>query len=281
MLHLANPTPEQLARFVHGALIVALGVSLAQLSWRLVPEPDSLMPVSEQTPRPSAAAAPRSGLDQVAQLRLFGTITEAATARAPVNVPETRLNLTLTGVFAADEPHEGGAIVADGGGLEAFYLTGSRLPGGAVLSEIYTDRVLLERNGSYETLRLPSDPDTGVEIGQVDQTSGADETVHLPELAEFREAVIANPAKAFDLVSLQPVMAEGRLKGYEVSPGKEQSLFRRSGLRAGDVVTGLNGVSLEQPVQLNEVFQELTSARQLRLTVERGGETHDLTVSLD
>jgi hypothetical protein len=47
--------------------------------------------------------------------------------------------------------------VGDPGGREAHYSIGDSLPGNARLAGIYADRIMLDRSGHYETLRLPRD----------------------------------------------------------------------------------------------------------------------------
>jgi len=74
-----------------------------------------------------------------------------------LDAPETRLKLTLRGVFASEDSSGGRAIVGDPQGKEENYAVGDPLPGGAKLSEIYPDRIILERNGRFETLRLPKE----------------------------------------------------------------------------------------------------------------------------
>jgi general secretion pathway protein C len=100
----------------------------------------------------------RAAIKAIADHHLFG---QAAQGRpevrtSPTLAPETRLKLTLSGVIAATDPQQAArAIIAGPDGQEKSYTIDDRLPGGAVVKEIYPDRVILTRGGKYETLPLP------------------------------------------------------------------------------------------------------------------------------
>ena len=72
-----------------------------------------------------------------------------------IDAPETQLNLQLRGTIAAGDETMAHAIIADGNGKDKVYFINDAVPGGAVLHEVYTDRVILNRAGILETLRLP------------------------------------------------------------------------------------------------------------------------------
>jgi general secretion pathway protein C len=53
------------------------------------------------------------------------------------------------------------------------------------------------------------------------------------------------------------------------------------GLRPGDVVTSVNGIPLSDPTQMGQLFEQLSSARRLDVTVERGGRQSRLSLELE
>jgi general secretion pathway protein C len=106
-------------------------------------------------PIPLAAAAPEKDYDRDRLLRtpLFGAPGAVTIASQVVNAPETRLALTLFGVFSGQG--ESSALIAAAGSSPRRYLQGATLPGGVVLAEVKGDHVLLQRQGQLETLRFP------------------------------------------------------------------------------------------------------------------------------
>ncbi|MDH3915422.1 MAG: PDZ domain-containing protein, partial [Chromatiales bacterium] len=71
---------------------------------------------------------------------------------------------------------------------------------------------------------------------------------------------------------------DGQQQGDRVYPGRERQQFAKLGLRPGDLITQINGMSLEDPARGMEIFRGLSDATQVSVTVERGGQTEILTL---
>ncbi|WP_439134715.1 type II secretion system protein N [Pseudomaricurvus sp.] len=71
------------------------------------------------------------------------------------NVPETRLSLELHGVIGSTIAEEGRALIAEKGKSAKYYGVDDELPGGATISSVGTEQVILSRNGMLETLSFP------------------------------------------------------------------------------------------------------------------------------
>lgn len=270
---------------VNLVLVAALGDALAGLTWQLLPgwhyiEPD-IPAITSRAATTSPAESARPGLEK---WHLFG-IADARAPRAatrPEQMPETKLRLTLRGIMAGDTPVSGGAIIAAASGREQFYAIGSDVPGGAVLREVYADRVVLERNQQLETLRLPKESLDSGGSGATRQSSllppaaGPRKT-----LRDYRDELLTNPQNLVGLIRAVPAVENGRMQGYRVSPGRDASLFQRYGLQPGDVVTAVNGIALDNPAGALAVMRSLSSRDQLRISVLRNGRPMALSFSLD
>ncbi len=275
-------------RTINLLLVVLLGVTLAQLTWRLVPTRGEV----GSGPLPSPLAAGSLGVSagtnllQVASMHLFG---EAAVQKAripPADAPDTHLALTLRGLWSSRDGTEGYAIISDAKGEEAFYRLHSTLPGGATLAEIRPDRVILERAGRFETLRLTRDR---ADFAAID-IAPAGESAPPPaesggsaqgaRMAQLRERMMQDPTELTRLIHMSPVFEEGNVKGYRVSPGAERDLFEHAGLQPGDIVTTINGIPLNDASMMSQVLSQVSSADRLNLTVERAGREEQVTIDL-
>ncbi len=266
-------------------LILLITASLARAVWLMVPLPDSRfeLPAAGAVPA-KASSLPKVNVEQIAAANLFGK-RQAAQAAAPLDAPDTALNLTLKGILSYGSESSSRALIADGTGKEKPYAVEDDIPGGAVLKAIHADRVILERSGRFETLRLErGKPRSGVSTSRVTAPAAAPITSRAGEaktLAELRNELLREPGKASQYVRLQPVYSEGKLQGYRVYPGANRSLFQSAGLRAGEMVTSVNGVPLDDAAKALQLLGNLRDVSELSLTLERGGETRSLNLNLN
>jgi len=290
--------------------IILLTHSLAVLTWNLVPQPTYTQDVTQaqrQKPRAQSIIREQPLALKISNYNLFGKYEEKKVVAQPVQpvvVPETRLNLKLRGVFSSRDKNAARAIIANPRGDEDSYRIGAQLPGGAVLNEIYPDRVILEHNGQLETLKLPveelepgSVPDSGspVDNGSVSQSGqipgGDTNSSNVADLSsstadnaellgQYRSALLSDPNSMMGLINVRPYQKDGQLVGYRLRPGKDRALLRRFGLRSGDIVTAVNGVPMNNPVKALEVLRDLSTASQLTVDIERNGAPQSFTFQI-
>lgn len=269
---------------VAAAFAMLLGRALADLVWALVPVPEA----ARWRPPPVQPAGPRApalDVNAIASAGLFGRYVAApAGDDSLLNAPETPLNLTLIGLLADDREQFSRALIATQGGEEKAYAIGDDVARGVLLQAIFPDRVILSRNGRLETLRLERDAAstasgtssyTPPPVAAAEAPAGA-----APQLAQIRDEVLKDPAKASEYVRIQPANVAGQLKGYRVYPGRDRGAFSSAGLRPGDLVTSVNGVQLDDPAKALQLLGDLGSAGQVNLVVERGGQQQNISINL-
>jgi len=281
---------RQLAGPVNVLLVLWLAWLLADLSWLLIPSPATQpAPVVVPVPATSPGGNARTRIDerQIASWHLFGEAgkTVAAPARkSTLNAPETRLKLTLRGVFASDEKAQARAIVGDPRGKENSYALGDPLPGGATLSEIHPDRIILERNGRFETLRLPKQKTStrGVPAGRRGSTrsvspGGAGKAA---AFSKYRAEIKKNPASFLNYVRATPARQNGKFIGFRLQAGKQRGALKELGLMPGDIVTQINGVQIDSPAKGMKAMQALGEGDSVNITLLRGGVEKSMSLTL-
>jgi general secretion pathway protein C len=265
-----------LIRGVNLLLVLWIASLLASLTWGLVtPQGNSQLENIEVTASPAVADPNAQLMRQLPSWHLMGVVTRKqapVVTSTPVDAPDTRLKLVLRGVFASEESGKAQAIIADPKGKEEHYAVGDRLPGNAELSEVYPDRVILQRNGRYETLRLI--PDSRSKARPVTrshvQTLGKK---HEQRINEIRQKIKQSPNTLIDAVRPRPFMGEGgAMAGYTLMPGRDPALFRELGLRPGDVVVQINGIRLDSKENGMQALKSIQSGDQASMTLLRGGQ---------
>jgi general secretion pathway protein C len=260
-------------------LVVLIGWQLALLAWSLAPsdEPDAPPPLTAAA-RPDAAEG-SGGVDirRIVAAHLFEEATEEVpVTEEPVDAPETQLSLELRGTITATDADKALAIIAERGGDEKVFAVGDAVPGGASLHSVYTDRVILKRAGRLETLRLPRSEETG---SQRSAAPARRASFTRPAPAQtVRDVVQQGSMTLTDIIRPQPVFKDGEQQGYRVYPGRQRQQFAQLGLRPGDLVTQINGMTLNDPARGMEIFRSLADATSVSVTVERNGQMEVLTL---
>lgn len=102
--------------------------------------------------QPSAQRATGLGLEQIANLHLFGNAADKPLPPPqPAELPRTDLKLVLVGAITDTNPKLASAIIDADHQVKRYYV-GDNIPGGAVLHEVLSDSIVLKRENRYETL---------------------------------------------------------------------------------------------------------------------------------
>ena len=280
----------------------------AEITWKLIPEPDSNASLAGLNASGTRSAGSSSnsqrGVDisQIQRLNLFGEVNKAApppVQETITDAPETQLNLVLSGVVSTSAEDQGTAII-ENRGKQATYAIGEKIEGtNATLSQVHTDRVIIKNGGRHETLMLDGldftkrrapqqSPATGritrgnnqstATMGRIDNSPQPARELS-DEAVAATEALRESPSSFIDFITVTPALEGGQMAGYKVKPGKNPSLFESVGLQNGDIVIQINGLDLTDPAQAREAMGELRTAQSIELTVTREGEY--ITLYLD
>jgi len=286
----STQSPEQLVAkasqhlpiWVSLTLVVLIAYYLARVMWLLYPSTDAALWSPPQLPAPGQAMAGANASSATSYLaiveaHLFGSAsaTDAPAVVETEDAPDTRLNLKLRAAVSATDDEVAHAIIADGSGNEQVYFIKSSIPGGATLHRVHPDRVILNRGGVLETLRLPRDFEgTAAATPRTAARSTQNRQNNVQQLLND------NAANFAEIIRPQPFMPNGQLKGYRVFPGRNRQQFIALGLRPGDLVTSVNGMQLNNPAQGMDVFRSLGNSSQINVTVERAGKQQELTLDI-
>ena len=264
-------------------LVILICWQLARAVWLLFPSPasESLPPVQAGQRGTPAAAQAGPDIERIVGAHLFGRVD----AEAPVplaeqeDAPDTQLSLELRGTVAASDERRALAIIAERGGAERVYFIGDAVPGGATLQAVHLDRVLLRRAGRLEALRLPRSEDSQGQRRAAAPARAAPRATVTPARALTVQEVVQQGAAALtEIIRPQPVFKDGKQQGYRVYPGRQRQQFAQLGLRPGDLITQINGMSLDDPARGMEIFRSLADATSVTVTVDRNGEIEMLTL---
>ncbi len=280
----ARFTLDSVVRFATFVLVAITAILLGRLTWAVL-EPSSILPAAATAPsaiiQSEPTVAERGGFQELARLSVFGSARTQAASRA-VHAPETSLSWSLKGVLSDPDPSRSAAILLPQGQSEKLYRVGASLPGDVTLQEVLPDRVILNRSGRLETLRLKRHDSAASPAAArraapaLPTSSAADSTPRID-----RDAWVNNPQRFLEVISANPVMQDGALYGLEVSPARNAREFEAAGLVAGDVITEVNGSPVSEINDYRDLLEELADASSVSVALERNGEPMNITISMD
>jgi type II secretory pathway component PulC len=81
-------------------------------------------------------------------------------------------------------------------------------------------------------------------------------------------------------VSVDPDVVDGKFRGFRIVELRPADYWKGVDLKPGDVVTLVNGMSIERDIDAYQAFQGLRAAPALRVTFLRGGVQRELVYSI-
>lgn len=191
------------------------------------------------------------------------------------NAQPTNIPLVLTGIISGNDPLSGLAILGPTAQTAKVHAVGDAISGGVKLHSVYTDRVIIDRNGQLESLALPH---------QVSGTAPAPSVSSLqtqsPVVERMRKALTEQPGLLADLLHPQAVIEGDKVKGFRVYPGRNRLAFARLGLRPGDEVVAINGTPLDDQERGQAILNTLPNSSEARVTLIRNNQQQDIVLNI-
>jgi general secretion pathway protein C len=244
-----------------------------------------------------AVAAPSSELvadatwsdrEVILSRNLFNaSLLAPAGAAIEQDLEATRLPLTLLGTVSALEPENAWAAIEDRDSRETRVVkTNEEIRPGVPVTRIERKRVVLMENGSPRELLLAEDEVAAAAVPAARPFQGRRAAFanrrppagRMPELVDnAAETPVRNPAALFSQARLLPKYENGQMVGIEINAIKAGSAFETIGLVNGDVITELNGTTIDSPEASASVMMGLMQSETVNLRVKRGGTVQNLS----
>ena len=280
---------EHPAAWARLALVVATtGAAwiLVRWFWLLVAGPaiDTANPQQPSTLPATTVAAVDPG-----QYALFGRagLSPVRTSE-PEALAETESALELRGL-AAGEGGGGLAVIAGPDG-QRVYRVGDSLPGGGRLAAVSAQYVVIERDGRREKLSLPRSRLAGSPgvSATARKRPVSTESRRLPGIrgaASGPGEQVSAPVGGSLPPDMQQLAGAVRVaptagQGFRVFPGNNREWFDRAGLRAGDVVSAVNGQPVANMQMAVAMLRRIDPGSRVSVTVLRDGREVQLQSSL-
>ena len=274
-LSISTPWLGWLQRLLIGVLVSLVAYQLAMLTQLLLNQPT---PLPLDIPSVQSANTPKHAL---ANQRWF-TQQPNSLATPPLQQNARPLPpFQLLGTMAFNQPNQGVAILRhQQNNQQAVFSVGENLADQVQLQLVYADRVVISNHGIQQQLLLEDQPTSNSDPSPAPPTN-AGKTYNVSAMAQ-RIRNTREPLKMLQaIVRPIPLVQNGQLVGYRLTPGRDRRAFRRLGLERGDIVTAINGVQLHDPRQGIQLMQQLMQANRVSLLIQRDGQQLPLTLLLN
>ncbi|MCC8556384.1 type II secretion system protein N [Xanthomonas hortorum] len=193
------------------------------------------------------------------------------------SVPESNSDgIVLHGVRAGGT--QAAAFLSNGDGKQGAYRVGDAVVPGLVVQAIANDHVLLRASNGVRRLAL---------VESTASSSSASPAASATTATSAAPAVMSNVGTAAGTVAAsvdpQQLLTTAGLRastdgsGFTVMPRGDGALLRQAGLAPGDVLTQINGRTLDAE-HLRELQDELRDGQAATLTYRRDGQTYTMTL---
>lgn len=258
------------------ALLVVLGLLLARTFWliaapaqsvnALTPAPASMVTVQAPASRLQANLSLLTSANPFSMVERVGAVEDEV-----LSVPETSLNLRLQGVRAitsGDGDLQASATIVTPDNRQGVYVVGDKLLDNVVLSRILSNRVILDKGGTYEALYLEGREDGLRVLGGEEprQEIGGQRVV---------EPAIYHVASAESLLSAVRLIPAGE-EALRIVPTVAPDDLAVFGLREGDRLVAVDGRPVAE-LDYDEVIGKLTTNNRINVSIQRGTQTSELT----
>jgi general secretion pathway protein C len=95
------------------------------------------------------------------------------------------------------------------------------------------------------------------------------------------EKAMENLGQLMEQANLRPHIVNGQPAGISITGIKPNAIFRKMRLRNGDVITGLNGDSIESVEDALKVVEQLSAGSNIQLQIKRRGREQTLEYTIE
>ncbi|OGQ33799.1 MAG: hypothetical protein A3F16_03855 [Deltaproteobacteria bacterium RIFCSPHIGHO2_12_FULL_43_9] len=261
------------------------------LGGRLSTISPALQPSAEIAMRPIS----RSDLDQIFKRNIFHPERVIPDEDVQITgeidfesaVPST-IDALLIGTIVLNDPRQSVAAISARGEVSS-YRPNDILLGTATIIKIIRKKVYVrnEDTGQLEYLEIK---DVGPSIGRsavVGPPIGiegvreiSDGTFEISK--DYRDSLL-QPESLTEILreaNSTPVREGGIMVGYRIFAIKPGSVYDQIGIKNGDIITSVNGISLDSPAKALELFTMLRGESNLNIEVRRRGGSKSLSYNI-
>ncbi|VFQ46348.1 type II secretion system protein GspC [Desulfoluna butyratoxydans] len=203
------------------------------------------------------------------------------------SLSETRLRLKLWGTISGGGDAVTRAIIEDEvTRKQDLFKVGDRVQE-AVIKLVLRDRVVVSYKGRDEVLMMETAKGAGQSIrnGASGRNGRNLPPASITKKVNLRRDTIddamMNISSLMKDVRIKPHFRNGQPEGMAISGIKSDSIFRKMGIRNGDVIMGVDGQKIESVDDAMSLYGNLKSASEVKIEIKRMGQIQTIEYTIE
>jgi len=199
--------------------------------------------------------------------------------RAATTTSQSSSPFTLIGTVVAED--ESLAVINTGSKIEVIRLN-DRIDNSTTLIAVGRDFIEIETDqGVRRILELDNSGVSSNHASGAQASTGSANRSAIISLGSNRwliptaeaQRIRTNIASVMKQARIDPRIVDGATQGFVIRRIQRNTLLSQMGLKRGDVLHAINGVTLDSPEKGLQIFQQLREAKSLSLDLKRAGQS--------
>jgi general secretion pathway protein C len=244
-----------------------------------------IAPLKAALSPPSRPSKPLSTYTVIERRNLFntGARSEKPSPAKELNLEElkeTSLNLKLWGTVLLGAEQGDYAVIEDKKSRkQELYRVGDPIQN-AVVKAILREKVVLNVSGKDEILTMEEVRTGAVASPSRISSASAPSATVAQNVAVDRQMVedaMGNIGELMKQVRIRPYFENGQPAGLSLTGVRPDSIFRKMGIRSGDVLQSVDGEEIRSVDDVVNLYQQIGSSNEVSLQIKRRGRVQDIT----
>ena len=235
-----------------------------------------LSPVEDETSHPLSYYQP------IVERNLFNTNKDADSKPVSIKIETlkpTELKLKLWGTVSGLGGQTYAVIEEAKSRQQNLYKVGDAVQN-ATVKMVFREKVILSVNGQDEVLEI--EEIRGRSTGRRAPLAAAKSRRQSITLKRSQiENSVKNVNELMKQVKIRPHTENGQAAGLMLSSIQRGSIFRRMGLRSGDVITGVNGSNLVSVDDALKLYENMKSSSNMSIEIKRRGRNRTIDYNIE
>ena len=223
-----------------------------------------------------------SNYKTISERNLFNIEKKSKQKSNEVNIgalKQTELKLKLWGTVTGNK-NEIYAVIEDSKGRKQnLYRIGDTVQN-AIVKKILREKVILNVDGKDEFLEMEEMYSSGKPIKRYGSPSAKISQKKVIKRSKIENAV-KNINQLMKQIKIRPHFENGISDGLSLSGIRPNSIFRKMGLRNGDILVGVEGNTIESVDDALKLYESLKTSSSVTLEIKRHGQPQTINFNIE